>query len=150
MTKKHFNCIRSFFLNYILIIIWFSIFLSIFILTFSFIFYYINRDISKSFEYSLNLFFGLENPFIFKDFLIIIILGYVLLFFNWSALPIVIIQIFIRKKKAKNEFLNDIEDIFIAREFRKLRIDKGEEAITLEDIKSIYEVVKKKMEKLKV
>jgi len=141
--KKLNNFIKRHFLK-----LWFLIFISIFFLNFLLIFFYTKGNLVQTFEYSLNFFFAIESPFIISN-IIINIFSYILIFFNWSSLPVIIIQLYYKKKKQKEEFFDDIENLIIAAEFKKLNKEKGIDGITIDDINKILEISKSKVNKLK-
>lgn len=139
--------IKKFILSHFLII-WFIIFTLILFFDFLLILIYTEGDTIKSIEYLLNFFFSIENPFIISNGSIIF-LSYILMFFTWSSLPIVIIQLYHKKKLEKKEFYDHIENLIIEREFKRLRKKKGKEGINETEINKIIELSKIKIEEIK-
>ena len=139
--------IKKFILSHFLII-WFIIFTLILFFDFLLILIYTEGDTIKSIEYLLNFFFSIENPFIISNGSIIF-LSYILMFFTWNSLPIVIIQLYHKKKLEKKEFYDHIENLIIEREFKRLRKKKGKEGINETEINKIIELSKIKIEEIK-
>lgn len=71
------------------------------------------------------------------------------MFFTWNSLPIVIIQLYHKKKLEKKEFYDHIENLIIEREFKRLRKKKGKEGINETEINKIIELSKIKIEEIK-
>jgi len=119
MTKKSLSLWNCFLIILICSII-FSFIFEIILLTNSYGFI-------KAVEYTLNLFFGLENPFNFiQENFLITIFSYILLLINWIGLPIIIIELFYRLRIRKKEDFKKIKNIFKKYEKLKIKNEKGE------------------------